>query len=162
VAVNIGVILAMMQFMRRMSSAVEVVEHKQAGLQRELAEAGLEALPQDVVVYSIDGPFFFGSVDSLERALSWSPEAPPCYVVLRLERVPFIDATGLKRLESTIASLRGRGARVLLSGANTGVLRKLLRADIVGRSDPGSYFKDLADGLRHIEAQRQLATTSSG
>src|SRR3546814_19988174 len=90
----------MFQFMRLMSASVAVVEHGQASLRSELAEAGLDALPKDVVVYGIEGPFFFGSVDSLERALSWTRE-PPRYVVLRLDRVPFMDATGLKRLEST-------------------------------------------------------------
>jgi SulP family sulfate permease len=152
VAVNIGVILAMFQFMRRMSASVEVVEHGQASLRHELAEAGLEALPKDVVVYGIDGPFFFGSVDSLERALSWTRE-PPRHVVLRLERVPFMDATGLKRLESTIGNLRKRGVQVLLSGASLRVLRKLVRAQIVRRDDP-SYFKDLAAALRHVQEPR--------
>ena len=155
VAVNIGVILAMMEFMRRMSSSVEVVEHTQASLRQELAEAGLEALPDDVLVYSIDGPFFFGSVDSLERALSWS-RSEPRYLALRLERVPFIDATGLKRLESTIHSLRGRGVQVLLNGARMGVLRKLVRADIVRRDTPGSYFKDLSEALLYIESLRTV------
>ncbi len=153
VAVNIGVILAMFQFMRRMSASVEVVEHGQASLRQELAEAGLEALPQGVVVYSIEGPFFFGSVDSLERALSWSRE-PPRHVVLRLERVPFIDATGLKRLESTIDNLRRRGIAVLPIGASLRVLRKLVRAEIVRRDDPGSYFKDLSAALEYIESTR--------
>jgi SulP family sulfate permease len=151
VAVNIGVILAMFQFMRRMSASVEVVEHGHASLRQELAEAGLETLPKDVVVYGIDGPFFFGSVDSLERALSWTRE-PPRYVVLRLERVPFMDATGLKRLESTIGNLRKRGVQVLLSGASLRVLRKLVRAEIVRRDDP-SYFKDLAAALRYITSE---------
>ena len=154
VAVNIGVILAMFQFMRRMSASVEVVEHGQASLRHELAEAGLEALPRDVVVYSIEGPFFFGSVDSLERALSWTRE-PPRYLVLRLERVPFVDATGLKRLESTIGNLRKRGIAVLPTGANLRVLRKLVRAEIVGRDDPGSYFKDLSAALQYIESTRR-------
>ncbi|MCJ0825073.1 SulP family inorganic anion transporter [Luteimonas sp. 50] len=151
VAVNIGVILAMFQFMRRMSASVAVVEHDHASVRDELAEAGLEELPRSVVVYSIDGPFFFGSVDSLERALSWSRE-PPRYVLLRLERVPFMDATGLKRLESTIGNLRKRGVQVLLSGASLRVLRKLVRAEIVRRDDP-TYFKDLAGALRHVQSQ---------
>ena len=154
VAVNIGVILAMMQFMRRMSASVEVVEHVPASLRQELAEAGLDALPADVAVYSIDGPFFFGSVDSLERALSWSRD-PPRYVALRLERVPFVDATGLKRLESTIAHFRGRGVRVLLSGASETVLRKLVRADIVGGHDSAGYFRDLSQALLYVQAQRE-------
>ncbi|NLA67589.1 MAG: STAS domain-containing protein [Gammaproteobacteria bacterium] len=156
VAVNIGVILAMMQFMRRMASSVEVVQHRQASLKQELEEAGLESLPPDVAVYSIDGPFFFGSVDSLERALSWT-RTPPRWIALRLERVPFIDATGLKRLESTIAHQRRQGVQVLLSGANMGVLRKLVRAEVVSRDMPGSYFTDLSEGLRHVEAQRAAA-----
>jgi SulP family sulfate permease len=161
VAVNIGVILAMMQFMRRMSSAVEVVEHGQASLRHELAEAGLEALPADVAVYSIDGPFFFGSVDSLERALSWSRDEPR-HVVLRLERVPFIDATGLKRLESTIAHLRGRRIEVLLAGANMAVLRKLVRAGIVRRDAPDVYFKDLSDAFRHVVARAGPGAAGDG
>jgi SulP family sulfate permease len=152
VAVNIGVILAMFQFMRRMSASVEVVEHDHASVREELAEVGLEELPRDVAVYSIDGPFFFGSVDSLERAMSWSREPPRC-VVLRLERVPFMDATGLKRLESTIGNLRKRGVQVLLSGASLRVLRKLVRAEIVRRDDP-SYFKNLAEALRYTQGQR--------
>src|SRR5690606_4482753 len=50
VAVNIGVILAMFQFMRRMSASVEVVEHGQASIRHELSEAGLESLPKGMVV----------------------------------------------------------------------------------------------------------------
>lgn len=161
VAVNIGVILAMFQFMRRMSASVEVVEHGQASLRQELAEAGLETLPQDVVVYSIEGPFFFGSVDSLERALSWTRE-PPRYVVLRLERVPFIDATGLKRLESTIDNLLKRGIAVLPSGATLRVLRKLVRAEVVGRDGPASYFKDLSAALRYVESVRAAGGSGAG
>lgn len=152
VAVNIGVILAMFQFMRRMSASVEVVEHGHASLREELDEAGLDRLPDGTVVYAIEGPFFFGSVDSLERALSWTRDQPR-HVVLRLERVPFMDATGLKRLESTIAGLRRRGVQVLLTGANLGVLRKLVRADIVRRDDSG-YFRDLATALRHVAGGR--------
>jgi SulP family sulfate permease len=156
VAVNIGVILAMFQFMRRMSASVEVVEHDHASVREELATVGLEELPRDVAVYSIDGPFFFGSVDSLERALSWSRE-PPAWLVLRLDRVPFVDATGLKRLESTIHAMRHRGVHVLLSGAPMRVLRKLARAQIVRRDDPASYFKDLATAFAYIESSRSGA-----
>src|SRR5690606_35677140 len=54
VAVNIGVILAMLVFMRRMSASVAVVEQTQSSLRQELEEAGLEAMPRDVLVYSID------------------------------------------------------------------------------------------------------------
>ncbi|WP_256646840.1 SulP family inorganic anion transporter [Thermomonas paludicola] len=160
VAVNIGVILAMFQFMRRMSDSVAVVEHGHASLRQELADAGLDALPHGVLVYAIEGPFFFGSVDSLERALSWSREPPRC-VVLRLDRVPLVDATGLKRLESTIESLRRRGVQVLLTGASQRVLRKLMHADVVRREEPASYFGDLAAALHYIQTRDASAYSTS-
>ena len=153
IAVNIGVILAMFQFMRRMAAAVEVVAQDQASVRHELAAAGLEALPRELAVYSIDGPFFFGSVDSLERALSWSRK-PPRTVVLRLDRVPFVDATGLKRLESTMAAMDRRGVQVLLTGANLRVLRKLVRAGLVARDAATNYFSDLSVALRWLQDQR--------
>lgn len=154
VAVNIGVILAMFQFLRRMSASVAVVEVGRDTLQRELAESGAGELPRDVLVYAIEGPFFFGAVDSLERALSWS-HVGPHWLVLRLERVPFIDATGLKTLESTIHSLARRQVQVLLCGARMGVLRKLVRARIVQREDASGYFGDLPSALAYINARRR-------
>ena len=150
VAVNIGVILAMFQFMRRMAGSVEVVAQDQASVQHELAAAGMTELPRDVAVYSIEGPFFFGSVDSLERALSWSRDVPRA-LVLRLDRVPFVDATGLKRLESTMAAMRKRGIDVLLSGANLRVLRKLVRAGLVTREGATVYFRDLSEALVFLQ-----------
>jgi SulP family sulfate permease len=152
VAVNIGVILAMFQFMRRMANSVEVVAQDQASVQQELAAAGLAELPREVAVYAIEGPFFFGSVDSLERALSWSRESPST-LVLRLDRVPFVDATGLKRLESTMLAMHRRGARVLLTGANLRVLRKLVRAGIVERDGDPTYYGTLAEALAAAAAR---------
>src|SRR3546814_4869927 len=60
VAVNVGVILAMLLFLRRMSSAVEVLQIDENALRAELQGNGRSLLPQDVLVFSIDGPFFFG------------------------------------------------------------------------------------------------------
>ena len=159
VAVNIGVILAMFQFLRRMSSSVEVVAQDQASVRHELDAAGLGELPREVAVYAIDGPFFFGSVDSLERALSWSRETP-AVVVLRMERVPFVDATGLKRLESTMLALHRRCVRVLFTGANLRVLRKLLRAGIVTREGAPNYYGTLAEALAAV-APRPVAQSTS-
>ncbi len=59
VAVNVGVILAMLQFLRRMSTSVEVRAETEQTLRSELAARGLERLPANVLVYSIDGPFFW-------------------------------------------------------------------------------------------------------
>ena len=66
VAVNIGVVLAMLHFMRRMAVSVETQQLTEQDLQSELAHEGLGKLPEGVMVYAIEGPFFFGAVEKFE------------------------------------------------------------------------------------------------
>src|SRR5690606_12981941 len=152
VAVNIGVILATLHFMRRMASSVEVQHVTHQELHREFAHRGFRELPAGVLVYSVDGPFFFGAVENFERALA-TTHTDPRVLILRLGWVPFIDETGLQTLEEVIGDLRKRGVIVMLAGANPRVRAKLERAgliDLVGRPH---FFDDLADA---IEASRAL------
>jgi SulP family sulfate permease len=150
VAVNVGVILAMLQFLRRMSMSVEVRAENEQTLQAELAARGLARLPSNVMVYSIDGPFFFGAVESLDKALRRN-RLDPGYIVIRLGRVPFMDATGLQTLRDVIRNLERRGVRVLLSEANARVHGKLVNAGIVN-VDPrhSNHYRDLHEALTAI------------
>ncbi len=143
IAVNIGVILAMLQFLRRMASSVEV---RAAGA-RDLAELR-DPVPAGVLVFSIEGPFFFGAVDSLERALAHA-HADACAVVLRLGHVPFIDVTGLDSLGQAMRGLERRGVPVLICEANGRVLRKLLRAGLVRLGPKRRYYSTLAQAVAH-------------
>ena len=143
IAVNIGVILAMLQFLRRMAASVTVVAQDEAALSRTLpAGTPTLALPPDVLVYAIEGPFFFGAVDTLERALDHSHTDPKC-LILRLGQVPFIDITGIQALAEAMANLERRGVRVILCEANQRVLRKLLRAGLFPRGQPRRYVSTL-------------------
>ena len=151
VAVNVGVILAMLLFLRRMSAAVEVLRVDASALQAELREAGRAHLPPGVLVYSIEGPFFFGAVESLERALQRT-HTDPRAIVIRLRQVPFMDITGIQTLEEAIENLERRGVRVLLCEARTNVLRKLARAGLVGKQlAPRRYYRDLGQALGACE-----------
>ncbi len=153
VAVNIGVILATLQFMRRMAASVEVQNVTHQELHQEFAHRGFQRLPEGVLVYSIDGPFFFGAAENFERALA-TTHTDPRVLIVRLGWVPFIDETGLQTLEEVVNDLRRRGVTVMLSGANARVRSKLERAgliELVGRSN---VFDDLADA---ILASRALA-----
>jgi SulP family sulfate permease len=143
IAVNIGVILAMLHFMRRMASSVEVLKQGEDQLKTELAATGRPTLPAGVLVYSIEGPFFFGAVESLEHALGQTHSDPRC-IVIRLLRVPFMDITGMQTLQEAMQNLERRKVRVMLCEANPRVLRKLVRAGIVQRdARPIRYFRDL-------------------
>ena len=138
IAVNIGVILAMLQFLRRMASSVEVVAQDATALS--------VSLPAGVVVYSIEGPLFFGAVDTLERALGHTGTDPRCLIV-RLGHVPFMDITGIQALQEATANLERRGVKVMFCEANMRVLRKLLRAGLFPRDGPRRYRSTLVAAL---------------
>ena len=138
VAVNIGVTLAILQFLRRMSEAVETQPVQAGEIKNTLAELGLSELPQGVMVYEIAGPIFFGAVENFERVLL-QIHADPKALVIRLRHVPFMDITGLQTLAAVIGELHRRGVRVLLCEANTRVLAKLRKAGVLEGTGAGQY-----------------------
>jgi SulP family sulfate permease len=146
VAVNIGVILAMLQFLRRMASSVEVQQVAEKELEMELTYQGLTALPPGVLVYAIDGPFFFGAVENFEQTLAQT-HTDPRVLVIRLRRVPFMDITGLQTLEEAILNLEARGIRIILCEANARVKDKLDKAGILAAIEPEDYFDDFAAAI---------------
>jgi len=151
VAVNVGVILATLTFMQRMTTAVEVRRHSEEGLVEELGDEMEGALPGDVMVYSIDGPFFFGAAETFERAVSQIHQDPRA-LVIRLMRVPFMDITGLNTLKEMVRQFTHRGVHVVLCGANARVRRKLQRAGITGGAGKTRLYADLKTALKHIPA----------
>ncbi len=146
VAVNIGVILATLHFLRRMAASVEVGLVAEKDLHTEYAHLGFDSLPHDVMVYAVDGPFFFGAVENFERALAGTHNDPRL-LILRLRRMPFIDATGLQALEDAIRGFLGRGVEVVLCGANTRVEGKLSRSGILDLIGQTHYFKTCGEAL---------------
>lgn len=147
VAVSIGVILALMQFLRRMSDTVDVQPVAAEDLKQDLQQLGLVALPRDVMVYEIDGPFFFGVVESLQSALKQT-HSDPRVLIVRLDRVPFIDSTGLQAMDEVIQALRKRGVQVMLCEANERVRAKLWKYGILDKLPDGGYAERLFEQLR--------------
>lgn len=148
VAVNVGVILAMLLFLRRMAASVEVLRVEGGELRSQLPDGGHAALPADVMIYSIEGPFFFGAVESWERTLGRTNTDPRC-IMIQPARVPFMDITGIQALEEATENLERRGARVLLCEARPNVLVKLTRAGLVGeQARKERYFQHLTEALR--------------
>lgn len=156
VAVNIGVILAMFHFLRRMSNSVEVRQATAQELNQECASQGLLEWPPEVLVYSIEGPLFFGAVENFERALAGT-HTDPKFLLIRMKSVPFIDVTGIQTLEEVIEELQKRGVTVMLSGANRRVSMKLRKAGIVKLVSEQNVFKTFEVAL---EALQKLSGTS--
>ncbi|MCE0495872.1 SulP family inorganic anion transporter [Vibrio salinus] len=146
VAVNIGVIVAILQFVRRMASSVEVKADDSQDLDNELSKLGYEELPGDVVVYALDGPVFFAAVESFEQTMRQIQEFPRV-IILRLKWVPFIDITGLQSLEEIITNFQRRGIKVVVSGPNNLVETKLERAKIVDLLGDKGVYKEFGQAL---------------
>lgn len=148
IAVEVGVILAMLNFLRRMTTAVEVRSLDEAELATRLSAEQSEQIPDGVIVFTIDGPFFFGAVEEFESALSHT-DTDPSAIVIKLVNVPFIDLTGLVALRDAVDALEKRGVIVALCCANDDVAAKLARSEIAG-TVPTPATADLAETLRAI------------
>ena len=149
VAVNVGMILAILHFLRRMSDAVETLPVDETELHTELARHGIQHLPPDLLVYEIAGPMFFGAVENFERALVQT-QVDPKTLIIRLRRVPFMDITGIQVLEEVMQKLRLRGIRVMLCEANERVLAKLQRAGVINEGSAEDYVDHLIDAIKKV------------
>jgi SulP family sulfate permease len=147
IAVNIGVILAALLFMRRMAESVEIQAHNSDSLAIELQGLGIHKLPADVMVYSIEGPFFFGAVDNLERTLM-STNTEASTLIVRLAHVPFVDITGLQALDEALDVFRKRHIKVIVCETNERVFRKIAKAGLVEKVGEENFFRTFAAAIQ--------------
>ena len=135
VAIGVGVTLASLMFMARMSERGGVA----AGEDDEGEDPSQrDQLPAGVEVFRINGPFFFGVAGELLEALKRIGQ-PPRTIILRLELVPFLDSSGAISLEEFLAHAKAAGIRVILSGMQAEVREVLLKAS-EGRRDVATLY----------------------
>jgi len=138
VAVEVGMVLAAMLFIKRVADTTEV--SKVTGddmLERPEHIAQGKEIPEGVLVYRIFGPFLFGAAEKMEDALA-RIESWPRVLILRLHLVPAMDATGMNALESVVERMRRRGSEVVISGIHQQPLLMLKRAgfmETIGREN---------------------------
>ena len=132
VAVEIGMVLAAVLFIKRMSETSQIAAVDESteteGSQHSLV--GKE-VPKGVLIYRIFGAFFFGAADKLETALKRANQQPEV-LILRMRKVLAMDATGLNALEDLYEKLYRKGKHLVLSGPHT---QPLLTMDNAGFLD---------------------------
>jgi sulfate permease, SulP family len=146
VAVNVGVILAALFFMRRMADSVNIEQQNDVPANSD--PAGLPVVPatNGVVVYSIDGPVFFGAAEKLERTLEHI-QRPATTLILRMRNVPFVDATGIFAIEEIITDFKRHGATVLLVELRANVRYKLERSGVITHVGQENVIETFAQAL---------------
>ncbi|MDQ6843321.1 MAG: SulP family inorganic anion transporter, partial [Bacteroidota bacterium] len=118
-AVGIGMTMAVFMFMKKMSDIGEErsrVKNISAFKKEEgwSDEHMPDELERNVYVKHIEGPLFFGFVSEFQQMVQSIPEIK--YVIIRMDKVPFIDQSGLYALEDAILSLESRKINVLITG----------------------------------------------
>ncbi len=151
VAVNVGVILATLQFLRRMATSVEVRQATERGARRGVRAPRLDGAAARRAGLRDRRPVLLRRGREL-RARAGQTHTDPRVLIIRLRWVPFIDITGLQALEEVIDDLHKRGVRVILCEANERVLAKFEKAGLMRLLGPDGYGADLAAALNDAEA----------
>jgi SulP family sulfate permease len=133
IAVGVGLSMAAVLFVRRME---EITHIRLVTPESELDVGGGsirgQEVPEGVLVYRIEGPFFFGAAEKLETALD-RYSAVPRVVIFRMRTVPAIDATGLHALEVMLDKFQRKGTRLILSGVQPQPMKVLYNASFVDK-----------------------------
>ncbi len=133
VAVGVGLLMAAALFVRRM----EEITHIRLVTPDSDTEEGPNSIrnkdvPEDVVVYRIEGPFFFGAAEKLENAIAFYAGMPRA-VIFRMSHVPAMDATGLRALEIMVKKFHRLGVRIFFSGLQPQPMEVLFKSGFVDR-----------------------------
>ncbi len=123
VAVEVGVVMAAMLFVRRMAdlSNVGVITRELRAddeIDREILTNGLKAVPDGIEVFEVNGPFFFGMIDSFRNALKNIQNKKVPVLIIRIRNVPVVDATGIHVLQELHLKCRGEGTLLIISGVS--------------------------------------------
>ncbi|MEQ1510094.1 MAG: SulP family inorganic anion transporter [Sphingopyxis sp.] len=144
VAIGVGVTLASLLFMARMSEASGLLGDDESVEDSEQRAA----LPDGIEVFRLAGPLFFGVAGEMLDALNRIGRRPDT-IILRLDRVPFIDASGIEALATFVAQAADSGTMVILTDMPRPVWEALARAR--PRFAGAGRTQSLAAALRRIE-----------
>ncbi|TFH20311.1 MAG: sulfate permease [Myxococcales bacterium] len=151
VALQAGMVLAALLFMRRMaelSQARYVTRRDSSAVPGEEDPNAIELkdVPDGVEVFEVQGAFFFGATSKFKDAIGLI-DRPPRVLVLRLRDVPTIDATALRAIEDLVAKTERDGTVLVLSGAAGQPLSVLERAGLVDRIRRANVCPDIDAAL---------------
>ena len=164
VAIEVGMVLAAFLFMRRMADVTNV-----KAVREDLDDEGdrystdpnsvaRRAVPPQVEVYEINGPFFFGAAETFKDTLSQIARKPKV-LIIRMRNVPAIDSTGMHVLKDLVHRSRGDGTLVLIADIHTQPLVALGRSSVLDEIGEENIFGNLDDALNR--ARQHLGLPSA-
>lgn len=157
VAIEVGVVLAIILFVKRVSetSSVQVMEQNYMAATEDDETAQLTdterlVIPKGIEVYEIDGPFFFGlasKIDEVDRIRRKEIKVR----VIRMRKVPFIDSTGLNNLRNLWMRSSKVGITLVLSGVKENVRQSIEKAGFDKEVGPKNILPHIIPAMARAE-----------
>ena len=150
IAIEIGLLLAMVLFMRRMMETTQVsvsTDRLDLSADSEIRhDDEVLKIPSGVEVYEIDGPFFFGVANKFDECMKQLSTKPRIRII-RMRKVPFIDSTGLHNLESLCRLSQREHIHIILSGVNDQVRAMIMKSRMDERIGRENICGDIHEAL---------------
>lgn len=158
IAIEVGLIIACLLFMRRMSETTDVhiisneINPDDEDSDMHLGNIEHLTIPKGVEVYEINGPYFFGAGNRFEEIMATLGDRPQVRII-RMRKVPFVDSTGIHNLTNLCEMSQKEGIQIVLSGVTEKVHSQLDKAgfyDIVGQDNICSHIDIALDRAKKI------------
>lgn len=156
VGVGVGLIMAVVMFVKRME---EITHIKLVTPDSEVEGTGSHSIagkdvPAGVVLYRIEGPFFFAAAEKLEAALRASGGKPRA-VIFRMRNVPAMDASGLHAFEVAIEKLHRDGVKIFLTAVQPQPMKVMFQSGLVDKLGLHKFCADIDEALAQARLRLQ-------
>ena len=148
VAIAVGMVLAAMLFMKRMSDETSVNGWKYIDPDTDKDSIDLRVVPKDVRVYEISGPLFFGAADKIPEIIL--KDYTRC-LILRMRAVPSLDSTALNALELLYEKCEKQGVTLILSHVNEQPMQAMKKSKFYKTVGKENFCLHIDDALKRAE-----------
>ncbi len=148
VAICVGIVLATILFMKRMSDETKASDIGDSEIQSD--DVNLPEIPEGVAVVEITGPFFFGAATKISDTFLLCDESKKV-IVLRMRSVPAIDASGVHAFEGVISSLEKNGVQLIISHVNEQPLKVLKKSGLYNKIGAENFCTNINEALKRAE-----------
>ncbi len=148
VAIEVGVLLAALLFMHRMSEVTQVEGWRDVDPENDPDSIILRVLPEHTIVYEISGPMFFATAGKI---LQISPREGTKVLVLRMRSVSAIDATAMRNLELLYEDCRSRNVTLVMSHVNEQPMRVIRKAGFDKMIGEDNFCAHIDDALARAQ-----------
>jgi SulP family sulfate permease len=161
VAIEVGIVLAALLFMRRMSEVSQVnaiTRDLQEEREEEEPAAAKAVIPEGVEVFELYGTLFFGAVDQFTESMR-SLENKPKVLILETRNLLAVDATGLRALDELVHQLAQQKTYFLLSGIHKQPLFAMQQSGLLDRLGEDNVCGNLEEALQRARVLTERKVT---